>query len=373
MRSRSLSRRAGPPAPGTAPGGRLSLSLDLWSRVLRRARDGPGSERSDDAGSVSLELVLLVPVLVLLTLFVLWAGRGGRAGLTADLAAEEAATAAALCCDEGVGGEADREALAADVLRARPGLEFLCVGGLLPGAAPDGGGGPEFVSEHWLGFDPDPAVRTGGVGVLGVRFLCESDGAVAPLRGLFPTVTFHGQASEVVVREPPAPSVGFEELTVSVGEDAATLDFVVELAYPIAQDVWVDYNIVSVDAGLNHALSAPDYVVIPAGDDEVTITVPLNEDENPGLFEGTEELVLELTGLSDPTSSPPGQDLPDAVAELDPSRSRATGEVTDDDPRPYLFVSADALPARSPRAARPPSMCACAIKPTPPTLPAPAP
>ena len=49
---------------------------------------------------MSLELVLLVPVLVLLTVFVLWAGRGGRAALTADLAAEEAATAAALCCEE---------------------------------------------------------------------------------------------------------------------------------------------------------------------------------------------------------------------------------------------------------------------------------
>ena len=195
---------------------------------------------------MSLELVLLVPVLVLLTLFVLWAGRGGRAGLTADLAAEEAATAAALCCDEGPVAGPDRDALAAEVLRARPGLEFLCVGGLRPDAAPDGGGGPEFVSEEWLGFDPDPAVRSGGVGVLGVRFLCESDGAVAPLRGLFPTVTFRGQASEVIVREPPPPYVGFEfeseGLTVSVGEDAATLDFVVDLAYPILHDVYVEYT-----------------------------------------------------------------------------------------------------------------------------------
>ena len=138
----------------------------------------------------------------------------------------------------------DRDALAAEVLRARPGLEFLCVGGLRPDAAPDGGGGPEFVSEDWLGFDPDPAVRSGGVGVLGVRFLCESDGAVAPLRGLFPTVTFRGQASEVVVREPPAPVVGFEfeSLTVEVAETAATLDFVVDLAYPITQDVYVEYT-----------------------------------------------------------------------------------------------------------------------------------
>ena len=151
---------------------------------------------------MSLELVLLVPVLVLLTVFVLWAGRGGRAALTADLAAEEAATVAALCCEEDPAGAAeDREALVEDMLEARPGLGFLCIGGPRPNAPADGGVGPdEFLSEHWLEFEPGR--DTGGVGVLGVQFLCESDGAVAPLRGLFPTVTFHGQASEVVQREP---------------------------------------------------------------------------------------------------------------------------------------------------------------------------
>ncbi|MYF44067.1 MAG: hypothetical protein F4216_12300 [Acidimicrobiaceae bacterium] len=310
-----------------------------------RTRGGPGRGCRGDAGSVSLELVLLVPVLVLLTLFVLWAGRGGRAGLTADLAAEEAATAAALCCDEGVGGEADREALAADVLRARPGLEFLCVGGLRPDASSAGGGGPGFVSEHWLDFDPDPAVRTGGVGVLGVRFLCESDGAVAPLRGLFPTVTFHGQASEVVVREPPAPNVGFEELSVSVGEDEATLDFVVELAYPILDDIYVQYRLDPAnppDAGLMHALPASDSspplqtVLIRAGGDEATISIALTEVDN--LFEGTERLVLELQNLLD-ASGNTLTGLTPPVVELDPSRSTATGEVTDDDPQPYLFLS----------------------------------
>ena len=294
-----------------------------------------------------MELVLLVPVLVLLTLFVLWAGRGGRAGLTADLAAEEAATAAALCCDEGAAGEPDRDALAADVLRARPGLEFLCVGGLRPDAAPDRSGGPEFVSEHWLEFDPDPAVRTGGVGVLGVRFLCESDGAVAPLRGLFPTVTFHGQASEVVVRQPPSPNIGFQDPTVRVAETAATLDFVVDLAYPIAQDVWVDYGIVSADPGLNHALAATGTITIVANTTTATIQVDIQvppnvEDDN--LFEGTEELVLGLTGLRNPLSSPPGLPLPVAVAEIDTGRDEATGEVTDDDPRPYLYVSNDVSP-----------------------------
>ena len=69
---------------------------------------------------MSLELVLLVPVLVLMTVFVLWAGRGGRAALTADLAAEEAATVAALCCEEGPGGAAERETLVEDMLEAPP-------------------------------------------------------------------------------------------------------------------------------------------------------------------------------------------------------------------------------------------------------------
>ena len=147
--------------------------------------------RRGEAGTMSLELVLLVPVLVLMTVFVLWAGRGGQVALTADLAAEEAATAAALCCEDDTGGSAGREALVEDVLEARPGLGFLCIGGPRPDA---GVGSDEFLSEHWLEFEPGR--DTGGVGVLGVQFLCETDGAVAPLRGLFPTVTFHGQAAE---------------------------------------------------------------------------------------------------------------------------------------------------------------------------------
>ena len=87
----------------------------------------------------------MVPVLVLLTVFVLWAGRGGRAALTADLAAEEAVTAAALCCEEDTAGAGGREALVEDMLDARPGLGFLCIGGPRPNAG-DGSGG--FLSER---------------------------------------------------------------------------------------------------------------------------------------------------------------------------------------------------------------------------------
>ena len=88
----------------------------------------------DEAGTAPLEMVLVAPVLVLLVVFVLWAGRSGRAGLVSDLAAEEAAVVASVCCDdgEGGGGPAAREAVVADVLSARPGLDFLCIGGARP-------------------------------------------------------------------------------------------------------------------------------------------------------------------------------------------------------------------------------------------------
>ena len=293
---------------------------------------------------MALELVLLVPVMVLLTVFVLWAGRGGQAALTADLAAEEAATAAALCCEDGEEGEPGREALVQDVIEARPGLEFLCVGGLRPAAEPDSGGGDaEFVSEHWLDFDPLPGVRSGGVGVLGVQFMCESDGAVAPLRGLFPTVTFHGQASEVVVREPPPPDVGFESMTFSVNEDQTTLVFAVTAGSPMPQDVEVEYLVVNAHPDLvtvPSPLAATGTVTINAGDQRAEIVVGLNEDDI--LFEGPEQLELELTGLFDP--GPPRTPLPVTVAKLDPDRQTATGVVTDDDPPPFLFVSSRAVP-----------------------------
>ena len=160
------------------------------------------------------------------------------------------------------------------MLEARPGLGFLCIGGPRPNAPPaDGGVGPdEFLSEHWLKFEPGR--DTGGVGVLGVQFLCESDGAVAPLRGLFPTVTFHGQASEVVLREPPPVGVRFDQDPVSAVE-GELLVFTVTIDRALPQDLAVTY-VVDEDES---TATAPDYqpplgtVMIHAGDTSAVISV----------------------------------------------------------------------------------------------------
>ena len=286
---------------------------------------------------MSLELVLVVPVLVLLTVFVLWAGRGGRAALTADLAAEEAVTAAALCCEDDDAGGRDREALVEDMLEARPGLGFLCIGGPRPNA---GDGSEGFLSEEWVEFEPGRDV--GGVGVLGVRFLCESDGAVAPLRGVFPTVTFHGQAAEVVQRES-SPSTGFTATRFPVTEEPdpeplvftvsvhPTLGEVVTLTYKLDLDDTTaepeDFGVsefVDLDAFGLDGTDLVGTVVIAAGEDSAEIVLPLVDD---GFFEGDEELVLELTG-----ADPPG-------VVLDDDRIRAAGVIIDADPQPHLFIA----------------------------------
>ena len=202
---------------------------------------------ADESGTVSLELVLLVPVLVLLTLFVLWAGRGGRAGLTADLAAEEAVTAAALCCGEDTDdppGESEkrkeeRNAVARDVLESHPSLAFLCVGGPQLDIERERQGG-DFVEEKWLEFEQGAFTR--GIGVLDVRFRCETDGAVAPMAGLLPTVTFEGQAVEVVTRQPKSSGVSITGPETPVDEGDA-MTFMVEIPDG-SGDVDVDYRIV---------------------------------------------------------------------------------------------------------------------------------
>ena len=277
----------------------------------------------------------MVPVLVLLTVFVLWAGRGGRAALTADLAAEEAVTAAALCCEEDMAGEAGREALVEDMLEARPGLGFLCIGGPRPNAG-DGSGG--FLSERWVEFEPGREV--GGVGVLGVQFLCESDGAVAPLRGVFPTVTFHGQAAEVVQREPRF-IAGFDPTSVEVTEGPDTeLVFTAVVEPTFGGAVTLTYRLVGdattaepEDFGVSEFVDLDQFeldgegdlvgtVLIAAGGDSAEIVLPIVDDD---FFEGDEQLVLRLTG--NPVGVP-----------LDNDRISATGVIKDNDLEPFLQI-----------------------------------
>ena len=323
----------------------LKFSLKVVRAPLSaiRIRAGPLRRCGDQSGSVSLELVLLVPVLVLLTLFVLWAGRGGRVALTADLAAEEAATAAALCCEEGPPGEPDREAMAQEMLASRPGLEYLCVGGLRASAPPDGGGtATQFVREQWVDFGPGRTA--GGVGVLGVQFECETDGAVAPLRGLFPTVTFQGQASEVVLRQPLLPSIGFGDTTFRATEGpGAQLEFTVVFSGAVRPEVNVSYRIST--ATPSSATGGDDYddapakapavgvLNIPAGTDEATITVDLEDDE---LYEGTETLILELYEVLDAVTN--ADLITGGVVDWARDRQEATGQIEDDDPSPHLFI-----------------------------------
>ena len=128
---------------------------------------------------------------MLLMLLVLWAGRAGRAGLVADLAAEEAAVAAGVACAAGQPSriapqhqDACAEAVAAEVLSSRPGLSDLCIGGPRP-----------LPSVGTAAADEGLVTLQGPVVVVAVA--CDTDGAVAPLRGLFPTVQFQGHATYV--------------------------------------------------------------------------------------------------------------------------------------------------------------------------------
>ena len=289
---------------------------------------------------MSLELVLLVPVLMLLAVFVLWAGRGGRAGLTADLAAEEAATAAAVCCDEDDAGERAREVIVEDVLRSRPGLQFLCIGGARPDAPPDSGTGLEFLQEEWLPFEPGSGASTGGVGVLGVRFLCETDGAVAPLRGVFPTVTFRGQAAEVVLREPPTPGIGFEKSEFRNSEDDTYLVFTVTSTIPAPQLLVVTYEIVAPPASTATAdedYTAPDplRVEIPQGAESAEIRITLTDDS---IYEGDETLQLKLLTVQVRDPDDPSILLDTGIARVDDARTTATGVIEEDDEQPHLCL-----------------------------------
>ncbi len=143
----------------------------------------------------------MVPLLSLLVLFVVWAGRTGNTSLGLELAAEEAAVAGAMaagaCADSRQDDEPDAAAVAecvadADAVVALA-LEshaatWACLGGARGAAAPSAGDTPRFV-------EIDEAS-----GAAMVRVECDSDVAVAPLQGLFPVVPLSAEALHVPAR-----------------------------------------------------------------------------------------------------------------------------------------------------------------------------
>ena len=316
-----------------------------WSAGRRGAGRLPGRGVlwRGDGGTTSLEVVLLVPVMMLLALFVLWAGRGGRAALMADLAAEEAATAAALTCEQGKPGCED---LVVDVLSARPGLDFLCIGGPRPRPGKD-----EILDATWLDrgaavLDPDGGAVTAentevsGVGVLSVSFVCETDGAVAPLRGVFPTVSFRGQASEVAILQG-APKAGLADAEVLEGNPPGTvvLEFTLTLDAPATGEVTLPFTVVGgitadgwATEGVDYLLPVPAEVTVAENATEAAIKVQVVSDV---LFEAHEVLELRLEDPVDPA------DL--ALINLDPAHRTATGTILNDDDPPAVTVS-DAAP-----------------------------
>lgn len=199
--------------------------------------------RNESGATSSLELLALTPLLALLVLFVLWAGRSARAGLVADLAAEEAAVAASLCCNAPIGkpGSGDepldvqRERMAEAVLASRPGLDYLC----LRGPQPADGGAGGFVTETGIDFSASSNLDgfARGARILEVHFRCETDGAVAPLRGLFPTVTMEGRATEVTVFAD-GPRITVTVGSVSESEEAV---FTAMLSEPAWDDIELTY------------------------------------------------------------------------------------------------------------------------------------
>lgn len=162
----------------------------------RAARDERGS-------TSSLELMALTPLLALGVLLILWSGRSARAEFLTTLAAQEAAVAAAVCCSGSRTAEPDslhrdqfRELAAEAVLGARPGLDHLCLNG--PQPAPGAAG---FVAQASVDFEQSApaAEHARAVRIVTTHVTCETDGAIAPLRGLFPTRTVHGHGAHVVV------------------------------------------------------------------------------------------------------------------------------------------------------------------------------
>lgn len=182
----------------------------LNRRTAARHQRQHRTDRGERGSTSSLELMALTPMLALMVLFILWAGRGARAELVTSLAAQEAAVAASLCCndttphepadgqtpDEDTSAVPSRELMAEAVLGTRPGLDYLCLGD--PQPAPGRAGFvTEAAADLTAGESADDAAQR--VLVVTTHVTCETDGATAPVRGLFGTRTVHGHGAHVAV------------------------------------------------------------------------------------------------------------------------------------------------------------------------------
>ena len=344
----------------------------MWDHEVDGAEPQPAGER----GSAPLELVLLAPALVLLVVFVLWAGRSGRANLVTDLAAGEAAVVASLCCEDGDDQDAQeaRETVVEQVLAARPGLDLWCIGGAQPGT---GGNADEYVDEAWLeSFEPSLPDGAAGVGAIGVSLTCETDGAVAPLRHIFPTVSFTGRATEVIPI-PPAPRLSLDGYAAEEGHTGDDVKFIFKMEFSAATKQRVKiYYWTSVDSrqGARAAAAGTDFISIPeanplelnapAGTNSATFEVEIEEDDLyeydetflfhwriepsdpcapdaptiPPQYRMTLDAEIECT-LGHPDYGKPVHPTTRAV-DLDFWKAKpATGTILNDDPKPKLTVS----------------------------------
>lgn len=319
-------------------------------------RAGRGPLRRAEGGSASYELVLLLPVLMLMVLFVLWAGRTGQARLAADLAAEEALAAAAMCCDPD--DTERREQVVEALLAQRPELAFLCIDEPRPLDDSE-----RFVSERELYFD-DSGGGAIGVGVLGLGFGCTTDAAVGVLGGVLPPTEIRARAAEVVMLEPRPggytnirPTLRIRDATAN--ERFGSIVFQLVLDEPAGDDLWVWYRTLPFDPNSAAVVNArarladdepgfgycdddidregPSYdpgsfvgrhwdyqaafglVRFTPGESTETIAVSVYDD---CLYEGDERFRIELFGENEAT----------VIVE----RRKAVGTITSEDERPTL-------------------------------------
>ena len=97
------------------------------------------TRRRGERGMIALEAVVVTPVLILMVLLVLWAGRMGRIEARADSVAAEAATAAAAACQREsncAGDLREMEGLAQAVIAYKDWPQLSCLGGVEPPERP---------------------------------------------------------------------------------------------------------------------------------------------------------------------------------------------------------------------------------------------